>query len=133
MAAPMTVRIWIAATHHTAFLNGGWAWLRQDGAELRGAAGGERRTSRETMAQAGLVAALKDLPKGATVTVHAAKPDADALSGMAGIKLAIVPPDPRTPLAFAAAWADLASDKAKMAGAFAASIPKANLAKVQGL
>jgi ribonuclease HI len=129
----MSVRIWLAATHHKAFLNGGWAYVRQDGAELRGAAGGERRTTREAMAQAGLVAALKDLPKGAAVVVHAAKADADALSGMAGIKLAVVKPEPRTPLAFADAWAELASDKAKMAGAFASAIPKANLTKVLGL
>ena len=38
-----------------------------------------------------------------------------------------------TPLAFARAWADLASDKAKAAGPFRAPIPKTNLAKIQGL
>jgi hypothetical protein len=45
----------------------------------------------------------------------------------------------RTPLeqgapgAFAAAWADLAMNKAKASGPFASAIPKANLAKVPGL
>ena len=36
---------------------------------------------------------------------------------------------PRTPTAFAAAWAELAMDKAKATGPFAAAIPKTNLAK----
>jgi hypothetical protein len=42
-------------------------------------------------------------------------------------------PEPRTPMAFAAAWADLARDRAKAQGPFAAPIPKPNLAKAQGL
>jgi hypothetical protein len=38
-------------------------------------------------------------------------------------------PAPGTPTAFAAAWADLARDRAKDKGAFTAAIPKPNLAK----
>jgi hypothetical protein len=38
-------------------------------------------------------------------------------------------PEPRSPTAFAAAWAELARDKAKMTGAFSAPIPRTNLAK----
>jgi hypothetical protein len=49
------------------------------------------------------------------------------------IEIAAAKPEPRTPLAFVAAWAELARDKAKATGAFTASIPKTNLAKVQGL
>lgn len=132
------VRIWIAATQHAAFLNGGWSYVSVAGSERRGAAGGERRTTREKMAVAGLAAALRELPKDATVVLHAAAADgpvlADAIAGAGRpIQLVRVEPDPGTPLAFAVAWADLASDKAKMAGAFNAVIPKPNLAKVQGL
>ena len=35
------------------------------------------------------------------------------------------------PAAFAQAWANLAMDKAKAAGAFTAAIPKPNLARVK--
>jgi hypothetical protein len=132
------VRIWLVATHHSAFLNGGWAFVWTDGSERRGAAGGERRTTREKMAVAGLAAALRDLPKGAPVVLHAAPADGPVLAeAIAGadrpIRLVKLAPEPKTPLAFAAAWADLASDKAKMAGAFNAAIPKPNLAKILGL
>jgi hypothetical protein len=41
--------------------------------------------------------------------------------------------EPRTPCAFAAAWAELAMDKAKATGPFSAAIPKPNLAKAPGL
>jgi hypothetical protein len=40
---------------------------------------------------------------------------------------------PGTPIAFAAAWAELARDKAKASGAFTAAIPRLNLAKIPGL
>ena len=39
----------------------------------------------------------------------------------------------RPPATFVAAWADMASEKAKTGGAFTAAIPKTNLAKVKGL
>jgi hypothetical protein len=48
------------------------------------------------------------------------------------LKVVRLRPEPQTPQAFAAAWADLGLDKAK-AGAFTAAIPKTNLAKVAGL
>jgi hypothetical protein len=41
--------------------------------------------------------------------------------------------EPGTPTAFAAAWAELARDKAKAAGLFSAAIPKTNLLKISGL
>ena len=150
------MRIWIAAAHDPAHRNGGWAFVRADG-EVTGWAGGERRTTRARMALSGLAAALKDLPAGVGPAVVAPRPDAlvlhtlvkpptepitedldlraqlaKALTGRPWT-LAIADPKAATPLAFAAAWADLASDKAKMGGAFASAIPKTNLAKVAGL
>jgi hypothetical protein len=57
---------------------------------------------------------------------------AAALAGRSW-RLAVGDPKGATPAAFAAAWAQLASDKAKAGGAFAAAIPKTNLAKLKGL
>ena len=47
------------------------------------------------------------------------------------LSLARTPLLPDTPIAFAAAWAELAMDKAKAAGPFTAPIPKPNLAKIR--
>lgn len=150
------MRIWIAASHDPAHRNGGWAFVRADG-DVVGWAGGERRTTRARMALAGLAAVLKDVPAGVGLAVVAPRPDALVLHTLvkppadpvtedldlrsALIKaltgrpwtLAIADPKAATPLAFTAAWADLASDKAKMGGAFASAIPKTNLAKVAGI
>jgi hypothetical protein len=149
-------RIWIAASHDAAHRNGGWAFVRAANGTA-GWAGGERRTTRARMALAGFAAALKDLAAGEPLTVQApradalvlhtllkppADPPADDLDLRAGLAkaltdrawtLAVVDPGAATPLAFAAAWAELASDKAKMGGPFAAAIPKANLGKAKGL
>ncbi|ODT84766.1 ribonuclease H [Phenylobacterium sp. SCN 70-31] len=149
-------RLWIAAAHDPAHRNGGWAFVRA-GVEVVGRAGGDRRTTRPRMALAGFLAALQDLPAGETLAVAAPRPDAlvlhallkppadpptdDAdlrtalarmLAGRAWT-LAIGDPAGPTPAAFAAAWADLASEKAKAGGAFVHAIPRPNLAKVQGL
>jgi hypothetical protein len=147
------VRIWLAATHHAAFLNGGWAFVRAAAGEVAGAAGGDRRTTRARMALAGLVDALKDLPAG-EVVLHVAPEDAALLAPLFGAE---PPPDADpaayaplvaalasrkarlvrladpagTPLTFAGAWADFASEKAKSTGAFRSAIPKPNLAKLQ--
>jgi len=150
MADP--IGIWVAAQHHKAFLNGGWAYVRV-GAEVTGWAGGDRRTTRTRMALSGLAAALADLPKGAALRVETAAEDAKLLDGVfvepadpptddldlraaiAGLlkgheaRLAVMSVQPRTPLAFAIAWADQAADKAKMTGAFRVAIPRPNLAK----
>lgn len=60
---------------------------------------------------------------------------AQILTAAKGRRLSVVAvaPQPKTPAAFAGAWADLARDKAKATGPFTAAIPKPNLAKVQGL
>ena len=150
------VRIWVAAAHDPAHRNGGWAFVRADG-EVTGWAGGERRTTRARMALAGFAAALKDVPPGVSMAVVAPRADAlvlhtllkppaepptedldlragllNALAGRAWT-LAIGDPKGATPTAFAAAWADTASEKAKMGGAFVNAIPKTNLAKAKGL
>jgi hypothetical protein len=148
-------QLWLAALHHKAFLNGGWAFVRSAGGEVASAAGGDRRTSRLRMALAGLVDALKDLPKGELV-LHVGvedaallaplfggepPPDADlsayapAVAALAGRspRLVTVATPAGTPLGFAHAWAEFASDKAKAAGAFRSAIPKPNLAKIPGL
>ena len=150
------MKLWIAASHDAVYRNGGWAFVRA-GAEVSGWAGGDRRTTRARMALAGLAAVLKDLPPGVAPAVVAARPDALVLHTLAKPPadppmedldlraqlakllegrpwtLAIGDPKAATPLAFATAWSDLASDKAKMTGPFANAIPKTNLAKVAGL
>ncbi|WP_334164073.1 ribonuclease H [Phenylobacterium sp.] len=153
MSAPH--RLWLAASHHKAFLNGGWAFVRAVGAEVSGAAGGDRRTTPAKTALAGLLEALKDLPAGEAV-LHVGADDAALLAPLFGgeppaeadvagyapavaalaaraVRLAKLADPAGTPLAFARAWADLASDKAKSTGPFRATIPKTNLARVQGL
>jgi hypothetical protein len=156
----MTVNIWVAAAHHAAFRCGGWAYVREGAPELTGAAGGDRNTTLEQMAFAGLAAALKTLPKAATpVQVHTPHPELVGLSDhlktrttpkdlseevhsawMVIVHLAVArpiqivyaPPLARTPIAFALAWAELGRDKAKASGHFISPIPKPNLAKMPG-
>ncbi|MDB5465472.1 MAG: hypothetical protein JWQ46_234 [Phenylobacterium sp.] len=150
------VRIWIEASHHTAFGCGGWAFVRAEGAALSGVAGGERHTRAERMGLAGLAAALQGLPKSATLEIHTSDAVAAGVARrIAGIAAGEDPPtedldlwaqitaalkdrqarvlkvavEPRTPGSFAAAWAELARDKAKATGPFASAIPKPNLAK----
>lgn len=158
-AAP-EVRIWTTSAHHAAFRCGGWAYVRDVGGTVGGVAGGERYVTAERMALAGLAAALADLPKGAPVVVHTPSawlmakgaliagtasgedtPTEDldlwarVIAAAQGrrVRLVRTPVEPRSPLAFAAAWADLARDKAKATGPFTNPIPKPNLAKVAGL
>jgi hypothetical protein len=155
-------RIWVCVAHHTGFRCGGWASLVSQQGRIAGAAGGERNTTAGRMALAGLAWALRGVqsqPATAAdgpIVVQTTSPDLapliDVLAGRlqpdddkalwaeiaaaaAGRRLEVVrsPPRPETPLAFAKAWADLAMDKAKAAGAFTAAIPKANLAKAPGL
>jgi hypothetical protein len=150
------LRLWLAAAHDPAHRNGGWAFVRADGSEVSGWAGGDRRTTRARMALAALAAACKDLPSGLAPAVAAPRADAlvlhtlvkppaepvtedlDLRAALAKLlagrpwTLAIADPKAAPPLAFAAAWADLAAEKAKTGGAFVNAIPKPNLAKVAG-
>jgi len=155
------VRIWTVCAHHAAFRCGGWAYVREaGGGDLSGAAGGERYVTAERMALAGLAAAMTGLPKAAGVAIHtpnawlmargpliggtatgdeAPVDDLDLwariIAAAQGRKVRLIRTavEPKSPLAFAAAWADLARDKAKASGPFTSPIPKPNLAKVAGL
>lgn len=157
----MSDHIWIQTSFHEAFKCGGWAYVRRLGGAVSGQAGGERYTSPQRMALAGLLAALKDAPKGAVAIqidhgavartaalMAAGRPpqgeDAPAedldlwaqlTAALAGRRpsFAIAAPSKATPTGFAAAWADLARDKANAQGGFVSAIPKPNLAKVAGL
>jgi hypothetical protein len=147
-------RIWIEINHHAAFRSGGWAYVVAEGSALTGAAGGERAGSAERIALAGLVEALKGVPAGARIEVLSASPSVIAAYRRLTALVAEEPPGedlelwaqlstalkgrpvrfapaasaPRTPTAFAAAWAELARDKAKTSP-FRAAIPKTNLSK----
>jgi ribonuclease HI len=150
------IRIWLEISHHAAFRVGGWAYVRADGASVMGHAGGDRRIEAERAALSGLIAALRE-PRGSRdaelrtssdliaaipVRLEAAKagetPPEENLDLWAQVAttLAAAPVRfmretrvPGSPPAFAAAWAELARDRAKDKGAFAAPIPKSNLAK----
>jgi hypothetical protein len=152
------IQLWLCAVFDPAHRCGGWAFVRPGA----GAAGGERYSTASRIALAGLAAGLRALPAGAaavevrTDSVELAgfarliaslgrpvdQPPEDDLdlwaqitSLSAGRRIGLVraPRDAATPIGFAAAWAELARDKARASGAFTAAIPKANLAKVPGL
>jgi ribonuclease HI len=152
------LQIWLGVAHHPSFRCGGWAYVRAEGSQATGAAGGQRNTTPQRMALAGLVSALRGLPPGAdqVIRIQTTSPEAiplaEVLAGRAqpeedldlwaqlatasrGYRLEIVrvPTKPDTPTAFADAWANLAMDKAKSTGPFTAAIPKGNLAKAPGL
>jgi ribonuclease HI len=154
MSAP--VRIWLEVAHHAAFRTGGWAFVRLNAGEVSGTAGGERRIDPERTALAAIAAALADLAPGASVELHTASPLvltiprriaaaepgeapptenldlwAQATTALRRVGLVVRRAElkPRTPTAFATAWAELARDRAKEKGAFTAAIPKPNLAK----
>lgn len=151
-----SIEIWLETAHHAAFRIGGWAFVRKD-EEIAGQAGGATRIGPEAAALSAVIAALAGSPPGAAITIRSASPQVLALAPhLAGA--ADAPPEndlplwaqlqtataghavsilavaiaPKTPSAFAKAWADLAFDKAKAAGAFKAAIPKSNLGKAFG-
>lgn len=78
---------------------------------------------------AGWVNATGDLDPQAKTWEMVAK----TLTGRALSLVRTQPADPRTPAGFAAAWAELARDKAKTKGTFKNAIPRPNLAKIRGL
>jgi hypothetical protein len=152
MNAP--VRIWLEIAHHEAFRIGGWAFVRTNGGEVSGTAGGERRIDPERTALAAM--ALRDLAPGASVELYTSSsrllaiparisaanagenPPSENLDLWAQIattlrvvcvRVSRAELAPRSGSAFAAAWADLARDRAKDKGAFTSAIPKPNLAK----
>ncbi|HEY8571603.1 hypothetical protein [Phenylobacterium sp.] len=148
------IRIWLEISHHVAFRVGGWAWVRADGAAVAGYAGGERRVDAERTALLALAAALKaETDAGRPVRLMTASPGllaipariaaaqggaeapaenlelwAQAMTALKGVEVMRAAAAPGAPSAFAAAWAELARDKAK-GGGFLSAIPKTNLAK----
>lgn len=149
------IRIWVEISHSAAYRSGGWAFVRAEGRSLSGAAGGDRTASPDAVAIAGLLAAFQDLPPTAAVEVLSVTPQiagagrriAELETGSGApaedlalwaqlsaaikarpVKFASATNAPRTPTAFARAWAELAQDKAKTRP-FRAAIPKANLVK----
>jgi ribonuclease HI len=148
------IRIWLETDNQPAFRSAGWAYVLAEGRAISGAAGGERTISADRAALAGLVDALRAAPSGANVEVRssaaavasiqrrlmAASDDAPTedlelwaqiLTALKSrtVRFTAAAPAPRTPTAFAAAWAELARNKAKTAGVFRSAIPKPNLAK----
>jgi hypothetical protein len=134
----MTIEIWIETAHHAAFRVGGWAFVRRDGAETSGTAGGARQiTAQRNLFQA-VLAALKDVPAGAAVILRTShvipteqpEEDADLWTALQAQLAARKVQALRGPAnKFAHAWAELARDKAKASGPFASAIPKTNLTK----
>ncbi|MFN4178098.1 hypothetical protein [Phenylobacterium sp.] len=148
------IRVWLAVAYAAPFRVGGWAFVRRDAAGLAGLAAGERRLSGGRAPLLALAAALKDLPKGAEVELVtsdagvAATPrilapqpgeeppteDLDLWAQLStalkerGVRIVREAPQPGRPLAFAAAWAEQARERAKN-GPFAFAIPKPNLAR----
>ncbi len=156
------VTLWIASLCRPDPGYGGWSFVRRmnggtDAAAIKGAAGGERRTSAAKMSLTALTEALgslSDLPKETSVTLRVADPD---LAGQlvasdgayataepqawtaAGAALTarpileLVPASPTDPASgFLNAWAEFGLDTAKTRGSFKAAIPKPNLLKFPG-
>ncbi len=148
----INIRIWVEISHQPAYRAGGWAYVSAEGSARLGAAGGERSLAPERIALLGLTEALGATPAGAQVELRSASPavlaavrrltpgneppteDLDLWAKLAAsitarsLKLLPATQQPKTPQAFALAWADLARDKAKTKP-FRATIPKINLEK----
>jgi len=147
------IRLWVETSFLSAYRCGGWAFVRADVGGLAGKAGGERATTEAATARAALAEALAGLPTSAEVRLSSASPlvlRAPALAGLsagetspedaafwsvlrpllAGRRVTFTPAkaEPRTPVAFTAAWAEQGRDKAKARGPFVAMIPRSNLA-----
>lgn len=148
------VRIWLSTAYAAPFRTGGWAHVRDTAGAVAGWAGGDRRVTVQRLALQALLAALKDVPAAAAVELVTTDPvvasvprvlapqsgddpPAEDLDLWAAVTTAFATrtvrvlrqaPQPGRPLAFAAAWAEQARERAK-GGAFAFAIPKPNLAK----
>ncbi|MDP1874325.1 hypothetical protein [Phenylobacterium sp.] len=70
----MTLKIWIEINHQAPYRTGGWAWLRQDGKSISGAAGGDRDVDAEAFCVRALLAALAALPSEAAIILHLSEP-----------------------------------------------------------
>ena len=155
----MTVIVWAASLCRPDPGYGGWCFVRrnqsQPGPEgIKGAAGGERRTSAARMSLTALteaLASLAGLPADTAVTLYfedpalaselvaadgayaTAEPEvwAAARAAVAARPVLNLAPLPaNAPAAgFLAAWADFGLETSKTRGSFKAAIPKPNLLK----
>lgn len=158
----MTVTLWTASLCRSDPGYGGWCFVRRHDSQagpdgIKGAAGGERRTTGARMSLTALteaLASLSDLPADTPVTLYfedpalaselvaadgayaTAEPEvwATARAAVAARPaLTLAPLPPSAPAAgFLAAWADFGLDTAKTRGSFKAAIPKPNLLKFPG-
>lgn len=156
------VTLWIASLCRPDPGYGGWTYVRRmddetGAAAIKGAAGGERRTSGARMSLTALTEALdslSDLPADAKVTLRfqdpdlagqlvasdgayaTAEPDAWAAARKAVAArpaLELVPASPGDAAnGFLNAWAEFGLDTSKSRGSFKAAIPKPNLLKFPG-
>jgi hypothetical protein len=156
------VTVWISSLCRTDPGYGGWAWVRRIAGEtgaaaIKGAAGGERRTTAASMSLTALAEALEglsDLPADTAVTLRfldmdlagqlvaadgayaTAEPDAWAAARAAVAKRPVLELVPAKPVdaasGFLNAWAEFGLDTAKSRGSFKAAIPKPNLMKFPG-
>jgi hypothetical protein len=157
-----SVTVWIASLCRPDPGYGGWAFVRKlDGetgaAAIKGAAGGERRTSGAKMSLVALTEALQSLTDLAPDTKVALRFLDPALAGQlvaadgdyataepetwsqaraavaARPALDLVPSSPSEATSgFLTAWAEFGLDTAKSRGSFKAAIPKPNLMKFPG-
>lgn len=153
------VTVWIASLCRPDPGYGGWAWVRRiegetGAAAIKGAAGGERRTTAASMSLAALAEALEglsDLPADTSVMLRfldpdlagqlvasdgayaTAEPDAWAAARAAVARRPVLELVPAAPVdaatGFLNAWAEFGLDTAKSRGSFKAAIPKPNLMK----
>lgn len=156
------VTVWIASLCRLDPGYGGWAYVRKmDGetgaAAIRGAAGGERRTTGAKMSLTALTEALQslsDLPLETPVALRfldpelagqlvaadgdyaTAEPEAWAQARAAVASRPVLDLAPSSPTqatsGFLSAWAEFGLDTAKSRGSFKAAIPKPNLMKFPG-
>lgn len=70
----MTLRLWIEINYQAPYRTGGWAWLRQDGKAVTGAAGGARDVDIEAFCAHAFQAALVNLPADTAVALHLSEP-----------------------------------------------------------
>lgn len=158
----VAVTLWIASLCRQDPSYGGWSYVRRIDGEtgagaIKGAAGGERRTTAAKMSLTALIEALEglsDLPADAAVTLRfsdlelasqlvasdgdyaTTEPDAWASARAAVASrpvLEMVPSSPNDAAnGFLAAWAEFGLDTSKSRGTFKAAIPKPNLMKFPG-
>lgn len=155
----VAVTLWIASLCRQDPSYGGWCYVRRIDGEtgasaIKGAAGGERRTTAAKMSLTALTEALEslaDLPAEAAVTLRfsdlelagqlvatdgdyaTVEPDAWAAARAAVAARPVLEMVPSSTdddtKGFLAAWAEFGLDTSKSRGTFKAAIPKPNLMK----